>query len=258
MASLYDEEWRQGTIFEAALPLDAVVLGESSGQPERLMGTHGRWVLATQDCDLDQTDKADTEPSIELRPVFTKDPPQDWGIRSARLLLTEQEYVQSASPRPVVSAAILTALKASGIPVRQIDPSRKRAYTTWLGKRYDRPAVPPELLPIARKIADTVKARRNRAAGAKVRDVLMQFGTIDGQIRYSLFAVLDQAADEPEVRVWLSDIALQIPPELGVADQIEAATAQGISLELVETAYSADITQLTWRPNTPSPHGAVM
>jgi hypothetical protein len=86
----------------------------------------------------------------------------------------------------------------------------------------------------------------------------MQFGTVDGEARYSLFAVLDNAVDEAEVRAWLSEVALQIPPELGGADQIEAATALGISLDLVETAYSADVTQLTWRPNAPFPEGAAM
>ena len=72
MASLYDEEWRQGTIFEATLPLDTVVLGEVSGQPERRMGTHDKWVVATQDCDLDQTERGDPEPSIELRTRFQR------------------------------------------------------------------------------------------------------------------------------------------------------------------------------------------
>jgi hypothetical protein len=158
----------------------------------------------------------------------------------------------------MVSAAVLTALKAAGIPVRQVDPGRKLGYTTWLGKRYDRPAVPPELLPLAKKIAEVVRAKRNRAVGARVRDILMQFGTADGQRRFSLFAVLDSAQDETEVRVWLSGIALQIPTELGIVDQIEAATARGTSLELVETAYSADLSQLTWRPNAPSPEGAAM
>jgi hypothetical protein len=102
MVSLYDEAWRQGTIFEATLPLDAVVLNESSGLPERRTGTHNRWVIATQDCDLDQAITLDSQPVIELRPVFTENPPQDWGLRSAKLRLTEQEYVESASPRTLV------------------------------------------------------------------------------------------------------------------------------------------------------------
>lgn len=88
MASLYEETWRQGTIFDAPLPLDSVVLGEASRLPERRLTIHNRWVVASQDCDLDQTDAAYPEPTIELRPVFAKGPPQDWGLRSYRLRLT--------------------------------------------------------------------------------------------------------------------------------------------------------------------------
>jgi hypothetical protein len=43
---------------------------------------------------------------------------------------------------------------------------------------------------------------------------------------------------------------------VGVADQIEAATAAGISFHLIETSYAADVTQVTWRPADPKPEGA--
>ena len=257
MASLYDEGWRQGSIFEAALPLDVVVLSESSGRPERQTDTHGRWVIATQDCDLDQTASTDAEPTTELRPVYTDDPPQDWGLRSARLRLTEEDYVKSASPRTLVSAAVLTVLKVDGVTITHPSFQRRRAFTIWLGKRYDRPAVPPELVPLARQIAEVVKARRSRPTGARVRDVLMQFDDSVSPPRYSLFAVLENETHKDDIRTWLSQISLKIPTHLGVLDQIEAATACGISLELVEASYSADVSQVTWRPNNPDPEGAV-
>jgi hypothetical protein len=84
----------------------------------------------------------------------------------------------------------------------------------------------------------------------------MQF-EIGNPSRCSLFAVLDDPDDETEVRKWLSDIALGIPTDLGIVDQIEAAPANRISLELVETSYSADVSQLTWRQNDPLPYGAL-
>lgn len=142
MTSLYGNGWRQGTLFEAQLPLDAVILDAEGKHHERRQGEHGRWVVATQDCDLNLVDSDDAEPIIELRPVFTQDPPHDWGIRSARLLVAEGQYVVSASPRTHVSAAVLTATREQGATVKQIDPGRRRAFTIWLGKRYDRPAVP--------------------------------------------------------------------------------------------------------------------
>jgi hypothetical protein len=257
MVSLYDEAWRQGTIFEATLPLDAVVLNESSGLPERRTGTHNRWVIATQDCDLDQTTTLDSQPVIELRPVFTENPPQDWGLRSAKLRLTEEEYVESASPRTLVSAALLTALKADGFAITEPSSQRRRGFTIWLGRRYDRPAVPPGLVPLARKISEVVKAKRNRLTGARVRDVLMQFDESVSPPRFSLFAILENEADEHEVRAWLAGISLEIPTYLGLADQVEAATARGISLQLIETSYAADVSQVTWRPGKPDPEGAV-
>jgi hypothetical protein len=85
----------------------------------------------------------------------------------------------------------------------------------------------------------------------------MQF---DGSVvppRYSLYAVLVDPADELEVRAWLATAAQAVPVDLGVADVIEAATAARISLNLVETSYPADVSQLTWRANQPRPDGAL-
>lgn len=255
MTSLYAGGWRQGTIFSGLLPLDTVVLGESS-RPDRQQGEHSLWVIATQDCDLDKTDTAERHPTIELRPVLTEDPPSDWGIRSARLLLTESEYVSAFSARPVVAAAVLSSLLAGGGGRREPEPHRRRAFITWLGKRYDRPAVPEALLPLARAIADLVAARRRRAGGVMVRDILMQVDKGAGPLRYSLYAVLDQVADAEEVREWLAEVALEVDQSLGIADIIEAVPASGISLELIESSYSADVTQLTWPRNSPEPEGA--
>ena len=64
--------------------------------------------------------------------------------------------------------------------------------------------------------------------GAPVRDVLMQFDETASPVRFSLFAVLEDDADEHKVRNWLSSIALDIPSDLGVADRIEAASASEV------------------------------
>jgi len=72
MASLYEAGWRQGSIVAADLPLDAIVLGARSGQPERCEGEHGLWVVASQDCDLDQSDTDDGTPCRPPRSMSTK------------------------------------------------------------------------------------------------------------------------------------------------------------------------------------------
>jgi hypothetical protein len=256
MASLYAAGWRQGSILVADLPLDSVILGED-GQPLRLQGEHGRWVVATQDCDLVQTETDEVEPTIELRPVFTDAPPPDWGLRSAKLRLTESEFVLSASPRSMVSAALLTALLASGSERRDIDESRRLAFTTWLGLRYDRPAVPDDLVDLAHRIAQEATRNQRRPVGLVVRDLLMDLDNSTAPHQFSLYAVIEDPDDAERVRIWLADIALSVPEQLGVPDQLFAATAAEVSIEVLERSYAADVSRLTWRPNSPDPEGAV-
>lgn len=254
MASLYEGGWRQGSIVAFDLPLDAIVLG-ASGLPERSPGTHPLWAVATQDCDLDRAEEDDPDPGIELRPLFTQDPPPDWGIRSARLRLTGTEYANASAPRITVAPRVLTAILVAGAERRNPDSARRQAFTTWLGLRYDRPAVPDSLVALAKRISTEVARNKHRETGARVRDVLMQFE--EGEpVRYSLFAVLDNADDESDVRAWLARVAQAVPLDLGVADQIEAASADGIAFSTIESAYSADVSQVTWRRDLPDPEGA--
>ncbi len=56
--------------------------------------------------------------------------------------------------------------------------------------------------------------------------------------------------------MWLAEVGTSIPTDLGVADRIEAATADGIAYSVIETSYATDATQLTWRPGQPGPEGA--
>lgn len=255
MASLYEAGWRQGSIVEYELPLDAVVVG-ASGDPERSPGTHRLWAVATQDCDLDRADADDPDPGIELRPLFTLAPPPDWGIRSAKLRLTDHEYAHASAPRLTVAPQVLTAILEAGAARRDVTAGRRQAFTTWLGLRYDRPAVPDHLVPLAQRISTEVAREAHRTITARVRDVLMQFDDGGDTVRYSLFAVLDDPADEDDVRAWLARIAQAVPTELGVADQIEAASADGIAFSTIEASYSADVSQVTWRRGQPDPEGA--
>lgn len=256
MASLYASGWRQGSILVASLPLDGVVLGEG-GEPVRTQSEHGCWVVATQDCDLDQTETDDGLPIVELRAVFMEGPPPDWGLRSARLRLTDTEFVVSAGPRAVVSAAVLTALHEAGSERRAIAENRRLALTTWLGLRYDRPAVPEHLVPLARRIGEEVTSDSRRPTSLVVRDVLMSLDDSTTPPQFSLYAIIESAEHEEVVRTWLAEIALSIPQQLGAPVELLAALASQISIEILEKSYAADVSRLTWRPNSPDPRGAV-
>ncbi|MGO9180933.1 MAG: hypothetical protein ACLQBX_17065 [Candidatus Limnocylindrales bacterium] len=224
--------------------------------PRRDQSEHDRWIIATQDCDLAWTETDEPNPTIELRPVFTEEPPSDWGIRSVRYRLNDTEYVHGRSPRVMVSPAVLSAVHEHGGHDAEIEPARQRGWKKWLGLRYDRPAVPDELLPLANRIADEVHRPERRPLGLHVRDVLMQFDEESDPVRFSLFAVLESPDDRDRAREWLASIATAVPSELGIADELDARAANGISLHLIETSYAADVAQLTWPRSKPGSEGA--
>ena len=255
MASLYEDGWRQGSIIEIDLPLDAIVVGPSGG-PERSSTNHGRWVVATQDCDLARVEADGPLPVVELRPIFTEECPTDWGIRSAKYRLADNWYLETSSPRATVAPSVLTTALAGGSTRHCLSAGRRLGFTTWLGLRYDRPAVPDHLVPLAQRIGKEVARPKHRTIAARVRDVLMQFDDSGEPVRYSLFAVLDDSADEAEVRSWLARIAQAVPTDLGLADQIEAADASGIAFSTIESSYAADVSLVTWRRDQPHPEGA--
>lgn len=246
MGTLYQAGWRQGTVFEANLHVCTLVA--SAEGPVHTSERHRRWLVATQNCELSQLEEWHDEPAVELRPVFSADPPSDWGIRSWRLLLQDDPplYLVSASPRVLISPAALVPLAATDTTGPALGEQRRRALKTWLGLRYDRPAVPEHLVALARAIAGEVGRRQRREVGLRVRDVLMQFDDDHNPPRFSLFAVLAQASDERAVRLWLADIARAVPTSLGIGDELEAVSASNLSLHLIETSYAADLTQLTW------------
>ena len=255
MASLYEAGWRQGSIIQVDLPLDAIVIGES-GRPERSSTDHGLWVIATQDCDLDRAETDAPNPVVELRPVYTQDCPTDWGIRSAKLRLAAGEYVEANSPRATVAPNVLTMALDAGATIRNLNFARRQGFTTWLGLRYDRPAVPNHLIPLAQRICKEVARSKHRTVAARVRDVLMQFDDSGNPVRYSLFAILEDPAEEAEIRTWLAGVSRAVPTDLGVADQIEAADASGIAFSTIESSYAADVSLVTWRRDQPEPEGA--
>lgn len=249
--SLYARGWRQGTLFSAELACHAYV-SDDQGTPESQRTAHGDWVLASQDCDLANVPATDNRPTLEIHTVWNLDPPPDWGIRSKKCRLDDTRYVHADEPRCFLSPVVLVQFESS----REfaLTDDRALAFKTWLGLRYDRPAVPDELVPLARRIAKEVERRRHHASTLPVRDVFMQFDPASSPPRYSLFGVVELESDRETTREWLADVSRQVPVDLGIADMIEAATAEDTSFSLIETSYAADVSQVTW--SGPEPDGA--
>ncbi len=250
MSSLYEAGWRQGSVFEAALPCSWVDVDEG-GRHELRSRTFDRWVVCTQDCDLNLAPVDSDDWFIEVRPVLDESPPQDWGIRSRKLRLDATQFVDSSSPRSLLSAR---AVASVGSPALNLADDRAKAFKTWLGLRYDRPAVPKHLVDLARDVATHCGRKSGRVVGEQVHEVLMQFYDTETPPRVALFAVITDVADRDAVLRWLSEAALRVDQSLGIVAHMDAARRSETPLSLIEESYAADLSQVTWA--TEQPRGA--
>nr|MBA2601123.1 hypothetical protein [Actinomycetota bacterium] len=216
---------------------------------ERVDDLHDLWVVATQDCDLDRHSTDDDRAEVELRPVYEDGTPSDWGIRSRKLRLTGGQFVAAQSPRVMISAAALDTFRGGREP--PLPDGRAKALKRWLGLRYDRPAVPNELVALGRTISAALREVGSRPEAADVHDVLMQFDEGTDPPRFALFAVVEDAADKEGVRAWLVEGSLRVPAEIGVGYRFEAITRDEASLALLDDSYSADTSDVTWHGEQP-------
>jgi hypothetical protein len=246
MTRLYDRGWRQGTVFN----LDVTTISSTlvDGGLQAISETHGLWVVSSQDCDVAQVDANSTACCIEIRQVKEGDPGSGLGIRSRMLRLSDDLYVDAGTPRALVAPALLTELAM--VRLWEPDASRARAFKTWLGRRYDRPAVQDEELELAHAIAKALREHRTQPIADETHDVLMQIGADSPS--YSLFAVVTPACDRRGALEWLTRAALAVDPELGVmAQEPLVLTKAQLSLELLEQSYSADLSDVSWGGSPP-------
>ena len=224
---------------------------------------HDEWVLVAQDCDLAWNSVIGSESLVELRPVYRHDPPDLWGILDTKFRLDDEgAYLIDAAPAVRVTPDVVAAAEH---PCHGQHASKDaRRLKTWLGLRYNRPAIPQEYVPLAKDLAKRLKKRSHREAEARVRDILATFETAaDGTVEFRLTAVIphEQAEADPslldDTREWLSKIALAVPEALGMSVDVVAVTDEQVSLAYLETSYSLDVSTVSWPNSEPGPVGAV-
>jgi len=251
MPSLHDLGWRQGTIFEADLVATSYVYEEGEVIPAD--ARFSTWVVVSQDCDLASVETDSNEPTVEVQPVVSGQGGGGWGIRSRVIRLSEDEQTSADLPKLRISPAALTVYGKT--TPRVIDESRAVALKTWLGLRYDRPAVPEILVELARAIAEAIKRHKTVALAENTHDVLFS-ATEERPARFQLIAVITDIKHATTVTEWLAKAALEVDPSLGALDSPpEALTKNDLSLEDIENTFSADLSNISW--SKPVPRGAL-
>jgi len=240
------------------LPLTRVrwVAGEAVQQTT----PHDEWVLVTQDCDLAWNSIAGSDSLVELRPVYDRNPPAVWGIRASRLLLDDSgNYITDLEPLVKVEPDVV--LKAEHL-CRDAPHVPAPRLKTWLGLRYNRPAVPQQYVPLAADLAKRLTKKGHARAESRVRDVFATFSTAeDGTKEFALTAVVlhERVAEDDALlkatRDWLAGVALAVPEQLGLNVDVVALTDEQVSLAFLETGYALDASTVSWPNKTPGPVG---
>jgi len=222
---------------------------------------HDEWAIVAQDCDLAWNSVAGSDSLVELRPVYREDPPDSWGIRSGKFRLSDDgAYLVDHQATVKVEPDVVR--NAEHACADEHEPARR--LKTWLGLRYDRPAIPQEYVTLADDLAQRLKKKSHRQAEDKVRDILATFATApDDAVEFTLVAVVPhhRAHLDPtlldDTRTWLATIALSVPQRLGLATDVEARTDEQVSLGYVESSYSLDVSTVSWPNAQPGPTGDV-
>lgn len=246
----------QGCQISLELPLQHVTVKAGKAYIEREV--HGRWLIVDQDCDLAWRALSGSPYTIELRAIWEENPPDDWSIRSAQLLLDGSgAHIKADTPVVHVTADVLSLGEHLTCP----HPDSARRLKTWLGLRYDRAAVPEAYMALAKRLADLLKKRARRDVANRLRDVLATFRTIDGDTEYTLVAVLPHEHATPELldelRQWLAQVALEVPEDLGRPVDVEVRTDRQVSLSFLEESYGLAVSTVSWPVGEPGPVGEV-
>ncbi|MGV9242553.1 hypothetical protein [Streptomyces sp. NPDC003710] len=232
-----------------SLPLTWIAVVD--GRPQQRKEVFDEWVVVAQDCELAwKAVREENSPVlVELRPLLRENPPVDWGVRNQLFRLDKSAaYVDNNLPRLMVHPETLSFAEHLTCPLDS------RRLKTWLGLRYDRPAIPQRYVELTNALVKKVKAKKTRETAAHVRDLLVAFGDSEGTVKFELVAVLNSTCPEDVrqgVLEWISEVALGIPEELGVATRIEARPDTQISIEFLERSFAVDASSLSWPVNSP-------
>jgi hypothetical protein len=251
--SLRAAGWRQGCRLRIELPLQVVVLG-AGGRPAAEREVHGEWAVATQDCDLARISADANDGLIELRPLVAAPAGAVRGVRSQKFVLVDGLAIEDHAPRILVAPSVLSLASQNGghAPDECPERNQRRALKTWLGLRYDRPAVPGPFLACQAALAKQLSKPKLDEAHL-LRDVLVAYAyNADGAIVFDLVAVLpgdrDVTPEQKEaLEAWLASAVLAVPTDAGVARRVEVLPATRVSIDFIERSFAVtEARDVTW------------
>lgn len=229
-ANLHDDGWCQGSLIRAMLSVR--VLDQVGDTVQEKIEQHELWLLTAQDCDLAQTKVSNGTRNFELRPVYPiKADDKVDGIRTRVIKITEELVLRADCPRLVLTAKALTILKDKR--ENALDSERRRDVKTWLGLRYDRPAVPTRFEKVNAALEKVFSEAFPDNLKGQIRDVLVYYHS---ETEINLFVITRKTADKNAIVDWLDGVADGLDNITTRARYVEDSSRTPLSV--LETYYS--------------------
>ncbi|NNJ12586.1 hypothetical protein EKD04_019860 [Chloroflexales bacterium ZM16-3] len=255
--------WQQGTVFAApALPVMYHKLNAEDRRPipaNRSPKNSERFIVISQDCDI----KSSQEPYIEaLLCMVTSESliRKLLDAKSARWFTIDekQRLVAQAKYRVLLEKEILLSLTPAPWPSSL---ERRLRFITWLGRRYDRPALPDDIVEQLQQPLERVLSRINE----EHPQTLMLFSGVVHEVRvsqpwtaeppYQMQLVLmiqsDQiSAEEADaINIVIDEIQAEINCEYILLDSPRIVTEDQISLREYRGTWPIFLDYLTYQGN---------
>lgn len=239
--SLHAEGWRQGSLIRETMTVHYLDLHEGTvvDRDEQF----GLWLLATQDCDLAQTPHTNSTRQFELRPVLprTNDDKLD-GLRSRTILVKDDLVLRSDSKKLTLTARALNRLKEQRED--DLDEDRRVQIKTWLGLRYDRPAVPEQFEQFGKRLKKAFIDDLPDELVGVVRDVWVYFED-DHTARLFVILVDVQKHLAQDVRDWVDDVIGNLNDEGIVVLERQVEGPDRTTLSILQTYYGLGLAELS-------------
>ena len=240
---LYDRGWRQGCLISASLAMllyKDLATETVEGIPQEGIGL----VLATQDCDL--VKPSDKLPFIEaiqyqhmtekfVKGVMAHDA-RFFVLDRDECLVADRNHAVQIEKEALLAHAVTPDAPCGG------NASRAARFARWLGARYDRPALPDQLVEqLSSPLGDALKklagpGKKYAALNADLREVRV-VGDLEKQpFEVTLIFLLRADADVEQARVAVAEVLERAGlPIRDVAERkkLEAAAVHVVRLIVV-------------------------
>jgi hypothetical protein len=239
--SLYAEGWRQGSLIRETMVVHFIDLRD--GAVVDCSERFDYWLLATQDCDLEQTPCTNSARQFELRPVLprTKDDKLD-GLRSRTIIVKDEFVLRSDSKKLTLTARALNTLKAKRED--DLDEDRRAQIKTWLGLRYDRPAIPTPFVALGLRLKKAFIDEMADDFIGVVRDVWVYF---DDEHTVRLFVILVDAQKQraQDVRDWTDDVIGNLNDEGIIVSERHVEPPERTPLSVLQSYFGLGLAELS-------------